>query len=172
MSAGEARTEEGTVGVYPDGGRSICLMGTLLTTFKALSEETGGEYSLYETTAPPQIGAPPHIHHRETEAFYVLEGEFEFLKGERTVRVGVGKFVRVQRGVVHGFTNVGDEPARLLGILTPGGMQEKMLAQIGEQAKTETLPPPLEGPPDMADMEKAMETALRYGTELLPPSGQ
>jgi quercetin dioxygenase-like cupin family protein len=172
MSAGEARTEEGAVGIYPDGGRSIWLMGTLLTTFKAVSEETGGEYSLYETTAPPQIGAPPHIHHRETEAFYVLEGEFEFLKGERTVRAGVGEFVRVPRGVVHGFTNVGDEPARLLGIVTPGGMHEKMLAQIGEQAKTEALPPPPEGPPDMADMEKAMETALRYGTELLPPSGQ
>jgi mannose-6-phosphate isomerase-like protein (cupin superfamily) len=172
MSAGEARTEEGAVGVYPDGGRSIWLMGTLLTTFKAVSEETGGEYSLYETTAPPQIGAPPHIHHRETEAFYVLEGEFEFLKGERTVRAGVGEFVRVPRGVVHGFTNVGDEPARLLGIVTPGGMHEKMLAQIGEQAKTETLPPSPEGPPDMADMEKAMEKALRYGTELLPPSGQ
>jgi mannose-6-phosphate isomerase-like protein (cupin superfamily) len=73
MLAGEARNEKIAVGVYPDGGRSIWLMGTLLTTFKAVSEETGGEYSLYETTAPPQLGAPPHIHHRETEAFYVLE---------------------------------------------------------------------------------------------------
>ena len=171
MSAGEARTEQGAAGVYPDGGRSIWLMGMLLTTFKAVSEETGGEYSLYETTAPPQLGAPPHIHHRETEAFYVLEGEFEFLKGERTVRAGVGEFVRVPRGVVHGFTNVGDEPARLLGIVTPGGLHEKMLAEIGEKAKAETLPPPPEGSPDMTEMETAMETALSYGTELLPPSG-
>ncbi len=170
MSAAEAERERGAVGVYPDGGRSIWLMGALLTTFKAVSEETGGEYSLYETTAPPQLGAPPHIHHRETEAFYVLEGEFEFLKGERTVRAGVGEFVRVPRGVVHGFTNVGDEPARLLGIVTPGGLHEKMLAEIGEKAKAETLPPPPEGSPDMAEMEKAMETALSYGTELLPPS--
>ena len=168
MSAGEARTEEGAVGVYPDGGRSIWLMSTLLTTFKAVSEETGGEYSLYETTAPPQLGAPPHIHHRETEAFYVLEGEFEFLKGERTVRAGVGEFVRVPRGVVHGFTNVGDEPARLLGIVTPGGMHEKMLAQIGEQAKTETLPPPPEGVPDV---ERIAQIVRKYGTEMLPPPG-
>ena len=130
-----------------------------------MSEETGGEYSLYETTAPPQLGAPPHIHHRETEAFYVLEGEFEFLKGERTVRARVGEFVRVPRGVVHGFTNVGDEPARLLGIVTPGGLHEKMLAEIGEQAKAETLPPPPEGSPDMTEMETAMETALSYVTE-------
>jgi hypothetical protein len=66
---------------------------------------------------------------------------------------------------------VGDEPARLLGIVTPGGLHEKMLAEIGEQAKIETLPPPPEGPPDMAEMERTMETALKYGTELLPPSG-
>jgi mannose-6-phosphate isomerase-like protein (cupin superfamily) len=139
---------------------------------KAVSEETGGEYSLYETTAPSQLGAPPYIHHRETEAFYVLEGEFEFLKGERAVRAGVGEFVHVPRGVVHGFTNVGDKPARLLGIVTLGGLHEKMLTEIGEQAKSETLPPPSEGPPDMADMERITQTALKYGTELLPPSGQ
>ena len=46
----------------------------MLITFKALGEETGGEYSLYEQTVPPQLEVPPHIHHSETEAFYVLEG--------------------------------------------------------------------------------------------------
>jgi mannose-6-phosphate isomerase-like protein (cupin superfamily) len=94
MSAGETGTEQGAVGVYPDGGRSIWLLG-MLATFKAVSEETGGEYSLYELTVPPQLGALPHIHHRETEAYYVLDGEVEFLKGERTVRAGVGEFVFV-----------------------------------------------------------------------------
>ena len=47
-----------------------------------------------------------------------------------------------------------------------------MLTEIGEQAKTETLQPPPEGQPDMADMEKIMETARKYGTEPLPPSGR
>ena len=169
MSAGEARTEEGTVGVYPDGGRSICLMGTLLTTFKAVSEETGGEYSLYETTAPPQLGAPPHIHHRETEAFYVLEGEVEFLKGEHTVRAGVGEFVFIPKGMVHGFTNAGQEVARCLAIVTPGGLHEKLLAGLGEPAKAETLPPPPEGVPDV---ERIAQIVRKYDTEMLPPPGQ
>lgn len=168
MSAAETGTERGAVGVYPDGGRSIWLLGMLIT-FKAVAEETGGEYSLYEETVPPQLGAPPHIHHRETEAFYVLEGEFEFIKGERTVRAGTGEFVHVPRGVVHGFTNVGEEPARFLAIVTPGGLHEKMLAGVGEQAKTETLPPLPEGPPDMVQMERMMETVRKYNTELLPP---
>jgi len=165
---GEAGTEGGAVGVYPGGGRSIWLLGMLIT-FKAVSEETGGEYSLYEVTVPSQLGATPHIHHRETEAYYVLDGEVEFLRGEHTVRARVGEFVFVPRGVVHGFTNVGQEPARFLGIVTPGGLHEKLLSGLGEPAKTETLPEPPEGPPDV---ERLVQIARKYDTEVLPPPGQ
>jgi quercetin dioxygenase-like cupin family protein len=165
ISTGETGSERGTEGVYPDGGRSIWLLGMLIT-FKAVSEETGGEYALFEATVPPQLGAPPHIHHRETEAFYVLEGAFEFSKGERTVRGGVGDFVHIPRGVVHGFTNVGQGPARFLGIVKPGGLHEQLLAALGEPAKAETLPPPPAGPPDPPRMA---EIARKYDTELLPP---
>jgi mannose-6-phosphate isomerase-like protein (cupin superfamily) len=167
MSPGETGTEQGAVGVYPDGGRSIWLLG-MLVTFKAVSEETGGEYSLYELTVPPQLGALPHIHHAETEAYYVLDGEVEFLKGEHTVRAGVGEFVFIPRGMVHGFTNVGQETARCLGFVTPGGLHEKLLAGLGEPAKAETLPPPPEG---MPDVEKIAEIVRRYDTEMLPPPG-
>jgi mannose-6-phosphate isomerase-like protein (cupin superfamily) len=168
MSAGETGTEHGAVGVHPDGGRSIWLLG-MLATFKAVSEETGGEYSLYELTVPPQLGALPHIHHRETEAYYVLNGGVEFLKGEQTVRARVGEFVFIPRGMVHGFTNVGQETARFLGIVTPGGLHEKLLAGLGEPAKAETLPPPPEG---MPDVEKIAEIVRKYDTEMLPPPGQ
>jgi mannose-6-phosphate isomerase-like protein (cupin superfamily) len=168
MPAGATRTAQGAVGVYPDGGRSIWLLGMLIT-FKAVSEDTGGEYSLYEATIPPQHGAPPHIHHRETEAFYVLEGEFEIIKGERTVRLGRGDYVHAPRGVVHGFTNVGQGPARYLGIVTPGGLHEQLLANLGEPAKAETLPPPMAGPPDVERLERLAEIARRYDTELLLP---
>jgi quercetin dioxygenase-like cupin family protein len=168
MLAGETRSEQGAVGVYPDGGRSIWLLG-MLVTFKAVSEETGGEYSLYELTVPPQLGALPHIHHAENEAFYVLDDEVEFLKGERTVRAGAGEFVFIPRGVVHGFKNVGHEPARCLGIVTPGGLAEKLLTGLGEQAKAETLPPPPEGPPDV---ERIMAIVSKYDTEMVLPPEQ
>ena len=168
MSAEEIGSEHGAVGVYPDGGRSIWLLG-MLVTFKAVSEETGGEYSLYELTVPPQLGALPHIHHAENEAFYVLEGEVEFLKGERTVRAGVGEFVFISRGVVHGFKNVGQEPARCLGIVTPGGLAEKLLTGLGEPAKSETLPPLPEGPPDV---ERIAAIVSKYDTEMVLPPEQ
>ena len=168
MSAEEAQTKQGVLGVYPDGGRSIWLLGMLIT-FKAVGEETGGEYSLYEQTVPPQAGAPPHIHHRETEAFYILEGEFEFLKGAHAVRAGAGEFVHVPRDVAHGFTNVGTLPARFLAIVTPGGLHEKLLSELGQPAETETLPSPPAGPPDV---ERIVQIAQQYHTEMLLPSGQ
>ena len=165
---GGAWTGTDAVGVYADGGRSIWLLGMLIT-FKAMSEETGGEYSLYELTVPPQLGAPPHIHHRETEAYYVLDGEVEFSKGERTVRAGVGQFVHVPKGMVHAFTNAGQEPARFLGLVTPGGLHEKLLSSLGEQANTETLPAPPEGPPDA---ERFAAIMREHDSEVLPVSGQ
>ena len=156
------------VAVYPDGGSSIWLL-VMLVTFKAVGEGTVGEYSLYELTVPPQLGALPHIHHAETEAFYVLEGEVEFLKGEQTVRARVGEFVFIPRGVVHGFKNVGQEPARCLGIVTPGGLAEKLLTDLGEPAKAETLPPLPEGPPDV---ERIAQIVSKYDTEMVLPTGQ
>ena len=164
----QGRTGTDAVGVYPDGGRSIWLLGMLIT-FKAVGEETGGEYSLYELTVPPQLGAPPHIHHRESEAYYVLDGEVEFLKGARAVRAGVGQFVHVPRGVVHAFANAGKEPARFLGIVTPGGLHEKLLSSLGEPAKSDTLPAPPEGPPDA---ERFAAIMREHDSEVLPVSGQ
>jgi mannose-6-phosphate isomerase-like protein (cupin superfamily) len=155
----------GAVGVDAGDTRSIWLLGILIR-FKAVSEETGGEYSIFEVTVPPRLGAPPHIHYREAEAFYVLEGEFEFVKGEGVVRANAGDFVHVPQGVVHGFTNVGRVPARFLAILTPGGLHEQLFAALGEPAKAETLPPPPAGPPDL---QRMAEIARTYDMEFLPP---
>jgi hypothetical protein len=55
VSAEEVGAERGVLGVYPDGGRSIWLLGMLIT-FKAVGEETGGEYSVFEQTVPPRAG--------------------------------------------------------------------------------------------------------------------
>lgn len=161
---GATKGERGA-GVFPDGGRSVWLMGMLMT-FKAISEETDGAYSLYVATIPPHIGTPPHIHHRETEAFYMLEGTLEFITGERTVRAVAGDFLHVDKGVVHGYTNVGSATVRYLGIVTPGGLHERLFAALGEEATAETLPPPPAGPPDM---QKLIALAATYYTELLPP---
>ncbi len=156
---------QSSCGVYPDGNRSIWILGMLIT-FKALGEETGGEYSMYEQWVPPGLGAPPHIHHEETEAFLMREGTVEFIKDDQRLPAESGDFVFVPKGVVHGFTNVGDVPARFTAISTPGGLHEKLLGEIGEPAPTPTLPPTPEAPPDI---ERLIEIGKKYGTEILRP---
>jgi len=91
-------------------------------TYKTTSEQTGGAYLLFEvTTRPDDGGGPlPHVQHREDEAFYVLEGEYEFLVEGRTIRAGAGSLIYVPKGNLHAHKNVGDKPARMLISQTPG----------------------------------------------------
>jgi mannose-6-phosphate isomerase-like protein (cupin superfamily) len=150
----------------PGEGRSLWVLGNLLLTYKVTAEQTGGAYSLFEGTVPPQEGSPPHIHHREDETFYVVEGEFEFLKDGETIRAGAGSLVYVPKGGLHAFKNVGAEKGRLLLSQTPGGLHERFFEEIGEEATDRTAPPVADGQPDAG---RIVAVAARYGTEI--PAG-
>jgi len=92
-------------------------------TFLATGEETGGAYFAMEAWVPSGGGPGPHVHTREDETFYVLEGEIEFTLGDDTVVAGPGDFVNVPRGIVHCFHNAGTETARLVLTFTPAGIE-------------------------------------------------
>ncbi len=87
--------------------------------FTAYGEETGGAYLLLELHVSPGGGPPTHLHHDDAESFVVLDGNFRIQQGEVIRDVGPGAFVYGQRGVPHGFTNIGDKVGRLLVIDTP-----------------------------------------------------
>jgi mannose-6-phosphate isomerase-like protein (cupin superfamily) len=61
----------------------------------------------------PQGEAPPQIHHREDESFYVLEGEFEFLDRDQWIKAAPGSFGRVPKRSLHTLKNTGEEVGRL-----------------------------------------------------------
>src|ERR671933_134483 len=84
-------------------------------TLKTTGEETGGSIGFLEATSPPGSGPPRHIHHSCDELFYVLEGEFLFLVGERQVSALPGTFVFTPRGTVHAAKVIGTEPGKVLG---------------------------------------------------------
>lgn len=147
-------------------GDSLWVLGEFYTV-KVSSEETGGEFALVEAEIPPRSGPPPHVHSREDECFYVLEGEIEYLAGEKTVRAGAGSVIYVPKGIVHTYKNVGETTARFLVTITPGGF-EKFFEEIGHPATDKDSPPP---PPDPEDVEKVMTTAPKYGLEIPPPPG-
>jgi len=135
-----------------------------LYTIKANGEDTGEAYALCEVVVQPQGGTPPHTHSRESESFYVLEGEAEFHLDDQTVIAGPGTFLHSPRGQLHWFTNVTTVPTKLLIWVTPAGF-EKFIAAVGEPAIVSAAPPQV----SPADLEKILAAAPQYGIEIVPP---
>ena len=157
----ENRDGPGVVHVPPGGGRSVWFNGGLVT-FYALGEDTGGAFTLFEEAVAPQDKALPHLHHGEDQAFYVLEGEHEFVCAGRAFAAGAGSFVYVPRGTVHSYENVGAELGRILILSTPAGGTERIFFDLGEPA-AEGSPPPSTEPLDL----KAFRTAVqKYGSDI------
>jgi quercetin dioxygenase-like cupin family protein len=90
------------------------------STFKVLSEETGGAYAILEQKIPAGHGPPLHVHRHETEIFYVLDGRFEITIGEQKLSAGAGAIVVGPRNIPHTFRNIGSQDARLLLTVIPG----------------------------------------------------
>ena len=160
----EEKTSRSAVHVPADEGRSFWLF-TDLHTFKAVSEDTGGAFALEELTAHMRFAPPPHIHHREDESYYILEGEYEFLIDGRTFTAGPGSFVYMPKGQLHMHMNAGDTPARALVLLMPAGV-ERFLEEAGEPATDVSYVPPI---PEMPELQRTVERAQKYGIEVPPP---
>ncbi len=152
--------------VPPGEGRAVWVVGDTYT-FKATGEQTDGSFMLFEASIPPGSGPPPHLHLREHEAYYVLEGEIEVLDGDRSFVAGAGSFVHVPKGAVHRFENVGQTDARMLVLAAPAGL-EGFLLEVGQPAVEGGTAPPL----GEEEMERTVRAAPKYGLELLPPPEQ
>jgi mannose-6-phosphate isomerase-like protein (cupin superfamily) len=114
-------TAPGLVG--PDEGEFVHLLA-LGVRFMIDGEQTGGAFSLVEHPLPPRaLGAPLHMHRNEDEFSYVLEGRFGIQLGSEALQAGPGDLLRKPRGVAHTFWNAGDEPARLLELISPAGFE-------------------------------------------------
>jgi quercetin dioxygenase-like cupin family protein len=107
----------------PDQGQVVRLLA-LGVRFMIDGERTGGGFSLVEHPLPPRaLGSPFHTHHNEDEYSYVLQGRFGVQLGDDTLEAGPGDLVFKPRGVAHAFWNAGDEPARLLELISPAGFE-------------------------------------------------
>lgn len=107
----------------PDQGEAVRLLA-LGVRFMIDGERTGGAFSLVEHPLPPRaLGAPLHTHHNEDEYSYVLEGRFGVQLGDEVLEAGPGALVFKPRGVAHAFWNAGDQPARLLELISPAGFE-------------------------------------------------
>ena len=139
--------------------------GPSLATIKATGKETGGRYTLVEVLGAEGEEAPLHVHHREDEAFWIIEGELTFQVGEETIKASPGSYLYGPKDVPHRYT-VDSGPAKLLFILSPAGFEEFIYA-TSEPAKERVLPPAPEGPLSQEEMEQLRAIARQYGCELL-----
>jgi quercetin dioxygenase-like cupin family protein len=166
MSAGTAVAGAGvsarSVSLGPGEGMPVWFLGNLVL-IKATAQTTGGAYGLFESLIPPGASPPLHVHHREDEAFWVLEGELTIRCGETTTRAPAGSYAFLPRGVPHTFVVEGDAPARLLTLVSPGGA-EAFFVEGGRAAERMTMPPA--GPLDLATVQRV---ATRFGMEFLGP---
>jgi quercetin dioxygenase-like cupin family protein len=144
--------------------RSVWYNGTLMT-FLATGEDTHGEFALIEAVARRGNVPPPHIHHREDEIFYVLEGEVVVSVDDRTIKGTAGTMFFLPRDVPHSFT-IESEQSRMLILLTPAGL-EGWFKEFSVPARAITLPPADE--PAYGEVQRMLEAAPRYGIKFLLP---
>ena len=149
------------VAVAKDEGDARWWFGGL-AVIKATAADTGGQMTIIEVTEPPEAEAPLHVHHREDEGFWLLEGDVTFEVGGTTIEAHAGDYVFGPRDFPHRYT-VGNVGCRMLFIMTPGGFEEFVIA-TSEPAASRTLPPPSEQEPDVAWLATMAEA---YGGELL-----
>jgi quercetin dioxygenase-like cupin family protein len=110
--------------VLRDGAGERVNLLALGVRFMIGGEATGGSFSLVEHPLPPRaLGAPLHTHRNEDEYSYVLEGRVGVQLGDEVLEAGPGDLVFKPRGQQHAFWNAGDEPARLLEIISPAGFE-------------------------------------------------
>jgi mannose-6-phosphate isomerase-like protein (cupin superfamily) len=132
--------------IGPTDGEAIDL-GTLGVRFLVWSAESGGGFALVEHPIPPRsLCAPLHRHSREDEYSFVLEGRMGAQLGDAVVYAAAGELVFKPRGQWHTFWNAGEDPCRILEIISPGGF-ERFFAEVAAQ--------PAEGD----------DVAARYGLE-------
>lgn len=132
-------------------GQSLKSLGALIRV-KATSEQTGGEFNLFDVICPPDFATPLYIHYAEDVAIYILEGALTFFWGNEKKEAVAGSYFFQPRGTPQGFRVKGATPARILCMTIPAGLDHFVVEQELLSPKSEPA-----------------TTAARYKIEILGP---
>ena len=132
-------------------------LGALLLAGR--DDTAGGPAFVIHDLAPHALGSPIHTHRHEDEWSFVLDGEIGVQIGDDVAVAGPGALVLKPRGVPHAFWNAGDDPARFLEVITPGGF-EGYFSALSEVLAAGGAP----------DLERLAALAAEYGLDLDPAS--
>ncbi len=151
---GRAVERQGDAG---EAGRDgFWFLGTHMV-MKASGETTQGQAGVIEQSAPAGFVAPPHVHRREDEAFYVLDGRVLFHRGDEEILAPAGSFVWLPRSVPHWFQVEGPGGATLLQFNWPAGL-ERFFEELGTAVAN---------PDELPDVERLLAVAATYEIDML-----
>jgi quercetin dioxygenase-like cupin family protein len=147
----------------PGTGPTLDVLG-VPHIYKAMANDTGHQFSVWESIVPPGAGTPAHTHTREDEAFYVLSGEllFEVEGAADPLRLGPGGFLFAPRNRRHGYRNTGTVAVHLLVFAIPGAGLDRMFAAFAAAGKRTAHRPAI---------ETIAAIAEQYGVVIHPPAG-
>jgi mannose-6-phosphate isomerase-like protein (cupin superfamily) len=138
------------------GGLSIWWMGDDRITFQATSADTAGAYAFWVDEPPGHVGPPKHVHSREEEGFYVIEGQVQFRAGEINSVLTKDSFIALPKGIPHSWINTSTGQARLI-TFTAGAGNEGFFLTLGAAG----VGPP--GPRATLPLEEINARTRRYG---------
>ena len=141
----------------PELKNSYWYIGHLMSILIS-SEDSNNAFSLIHGFEIKGLEPPPHIHTREDESFYLLNGEINYTVGNSKYNAKRGDWIYLPRNIEHSF-QVQTEQAEVLIHLSPGGF-EKYFIEMSTPALELVVPPPPQGPPDV---KRIIETASKYG---------
>jgi quercetin dioxygenase-like cupin family protein len=147
-------------------GEIMGLPGAVRDRFMILGDESGGGFSLVEHHMPPRtLAAPLHRHSQEDEYSYILAGKVGALLGDEVIFGGPGDLIFKPRAQWHTFWNAGDELARVLEIISPGGFEKAFLEMhaLGEEISPESMEAIAKRYGVHVDFEKTVPIIKQYG---------
>jgi mannose-6-phosphate isomerase-like protein (cupin superfamily) len=159
-----ARISPGPKFVAPGEGFVMHTPGGDATVLKIAAAETNDQFSLNEYVVMPNAGPPLHVHTREDEAFWILEGTVTFICDGKIIEAPKGSFVFAPRGLPHTFKNRTSLPAKFLLFVTPPANFEAFYSRIG--APDENGQPPAES----LVIERIGREAPTFGITILGPN--
>jgi mannose-6-phosphate isomerase-like protein (cupin superfamily) len=143
----------------PSGGGKLVNVLGIPIFIRVHGRDTNGTLSVVESHDAPGGGPPPHIHHREDETFQILEGEYEFMVGDKSILATSGTTLFAPRGIPHTYRYLGKTPGKLMCVITPSGF-EGFFEEIGGMP-----------PSEQQNITRVLEVANKFGLEILPPPG-
>ncbi|MBK8503555.1 MAG: cupin domain-containing protein [Saprospiraceae bacterium] len=138
-------------------GRQFNVLGHSITSILA-KQDTGGHYYVFECVTPPGLGIPPHVHDREDELIYVVEGQFSIMLGDKNFTASAGDEIYFPRHIPHAFQNTGSKAGKTLWTVIPGGNFEEFFDKLAAL------------PVGAPDLQLVGQIFAKYGMEILVPA--